>query len=111
LSDSTFWDVTVPRVLSIYAVSIFAMLWIVFATALIVNREWMVLLWNWVGELPLILKLIVWVVFLPIMVGIWIWESTWPDIVRWLGFAGIVLWTGLAVYSFLRDVIGLISRP
>ena len=104
LSDSSFWNVTVPRVLTTYALVIFAMLWVGFAIALVVDREWLDLLWNWVRALPIVVEIIVWVLFLPIMVALWIWESSWPFLVRLLGFAGIVGWTLLAVYSFFRDV-------
>ncbi len=104
MSGSTFWSVTFPRVLSTYAVVIFALLWVGFAVALVVDREWLDLLWNWVRALPIVAEIIVWVLFLPIMVGLWIWESSWPNLVRLLGFAGIVGWTLLPVYSFLRDV-------
>jgi hypothetical protein len=102
MSDSTFWDVTVPRVLSTYAVVIFAVLWVGFVIALVVDREWMDLLWNWVRALPSVAEIIVWVLFLPITVALWIWQSSWPVLVRLLGFAGIVGWTLLAIYSFLR---------
>jgi hypothetical protein len=104
MRDSSFWSVTVPRVLSTYAIVIFAMLWVGFAIALVVNREWLDLLWNWVRALPSVAEIIVWVLFLPIMAGLWIWESSWPALVRLLAFAGIVVWTLLAVSSFLRAV-------
>ena len=102
MSDSTFWSVTVPRVLSTYAVVIFAVLWVGFAVALVVNREWLDLLWDWVRALPSLAEIIVWVLFLPIMVGLWIWESSWSNLVRLLAFAGIVGWTVIAVYNFVR---------
>ena len=104
MRDSSFWSVIVTRVLSTYAIVIFAMLWVGFAIALVVNREWLDLLWNWVQALPSVAKIIVWVLFLPGMLGLWIWESSWPDLVRLLAFAGIVVWTLLAVSSFLRAV-------
>jgi len=104
MRDSSFWSVTVPRVLSTYAIVIFTMLWVGFAIALVVNREWLDLLWNWVKALPSVAEIILWVLFLPIMVGLWIWESSWPDLVHLLAFAGIVVWTLLAVSSFLRAV-------
>jgi len=105
MRDSSFWDVTVPRVLSTYAITIFAILWIGFVIALVVNREWLDLLWNWVQALPTVVEIIVWVLFLPITVGLWIWESSWSNLVRLLAFAGIVGWTLLAGYSFMRDVL------
>jgi ABC-type proline/glycine betaine transport system permease subunit len=104
MRDSSFWRVTVPRVLSTYAIVIFAMLWVGFGIALVVNREWLDLLWNWVRALPSVAEIIVWVLFLPIMAGLWIWESSWPALVSLLAFAGIVVWTLLAVSSFLRAV-------
>jgi len=103
MSNSTFWDVTVPRVMGAYANLIFLVLWVGFATALVLNREWLDALWNWTQALPLISKIIVWVLFLPILVGLWIWESTWPVIGCLAGFAGILAWTLLAVYSLIRD--------
>jgi hypothetical protein len=104
MRDSSFWDVIVPRVLGTYAIIIFAILWIGFAVALVVNREWLDLLWNWVRALPLVAEIVVWVLFLPIMVGLWIWESSWPALVRLLATAGLVVWTLFAVSGFLRAV-------
>ena len=104
MKDSSFWSVMAARVLSTYAIVIFAILWVGFAIALVVNREWLDLLWNWVRALPSVAEIIVWVFFLPIMVGLWIWESSWPALVSLLAFAGIVIWTLLAVSGFLRAV-------
>jgi len=104
MRDSSFLDVTVPRVLSTYAIVIFAILWVGFVIAVVINREWLGLFWNWVQALPFVAEIIVWVLFLPIMVGLRIWESSWPVLVRLVAFAGIVGWTLLAVFSFLRDV-------
>ena len=103
MSDSTFWDVTVPRVLGAYANLIFVILWVGFITALVVNREWLDMLWNWSQALPMVLRIIIWVLFLPVMVGLWIWESPWSVFGHLVGFAGIVAWTLLAVYSLIRD--------
>jgi hypothetical protein len=102
MRDSAFWDITVPRVMTIFANVIFVMLWVGFTIAIAVNREWLDVLWDWVQELPLVPKIIFWVVFLPIMVGLWIWESSWPTLGRVVGFAGIVGWTLLAVYSLYK---------
>ena len=104
MTDSSFWSVTLSRVLSTYAIVIFAILWVGFAIALVANREWLDILWNWVQDLPTLTEIIIWVFFLPIMVGLWIWESSWSTLVSLLAFAGIVVWTLLAVFSFWRDV-------
>jgi ABC-type glucose/galactose transport system permease subunit len=88
--------------MSIYANAIFMVLWVGFVIALVVNPEWLDVLWNWAQALPLIPKIIVWVIFTPIMAGLWIWESSWPVLGRLVGFAGIVAWTLLAVSSLIK---------
>lgn len=102
MKASTFWDVTVPRVMTIYANAVFVVLWVGFIIALAANREWLDAVWNWAQALPLIPKIIVWVLFLPIMVGLWVWESSWSTFGRLVGFAGIVGWTLLAVSSIFK---------
>ena len=102
MRDSIFWAVTVPRVMSIYANAIFMVLWVGFVIALVVNPEWLDVLWNWAQALPLIPKIIVWVIFTPIMAGLWIWESSWPVLARLVGFIGIGGWTLLALSSLYR---------
>ncbi len=104
MTDSSFWSGIFSRVLSTYAIVIFAILWVGFAIALIANREWLDLLWNWVRALPTVTEIIVWVFFLPIIVVLWIWKSSWSTLVSLLSFAGIVVWTLLAVFSFWRAV-------
>ena len=102
MNESSLWGDTVPRAMSFYAIVIFVVLWVGFAIALVVNREWLDILWSSARELPLVAEIIVWVLLLPIMVGLWIWESSWPALVRLLGFAGIVAWTLVAVSSLRR---------
>lgn len=102
MKDSTFWDVTVPRVMTIYANAVFAALWVGFVVALVSNRELPGLIWDWVQALPLVPRIIVWVLILPIMVGVWIWESSWSTFGQIVGVAGIVGWTLLAVYSIFK---------
>ena len=104
MNDSSFWSITVPRVLSSYAIMTFAILWVGFAIALIVNPEWLDVLWNWVQSLPSLPKILAWVFSTPILAALWIWESSWTAIVRLLAFAGIFGWTILAVSSFIRAV-------
>jgi len=104
MKDASFWNIFFTRLLSTYAIVIFAILWVGFAVALVVNQEWLDSLWNWVRGLPLAAEIFVWMALLPIMVGLWIWTSSWPVLVQLLGAAGIVGWTAVAVSSFVRAV-------
>jgi hypothetical protein len=102
MSGKTFWEGPFSQALSIYAIVIFALLWVGFVLALVVNPEWLDVLWDWVRALPPLTEAVVWVFFLPITVGLWIWQSPWTDLGRLLAGAGIVGWTLLAVRSFVR---------
>ena len=104
MTESSFWSGIFTKVLSTYAIVISAILWVVFAIALVVNREWLDLIWHWVRALPLVVEIIIWVFFLPIMVGLWIWESSWSTLISLLALAGMLGWTFLAVSNFLRAV-------
>lgn len=102
MDDSIFWNKTVPSLLSSYAVLAFAVLWIGFAVALIVNPAWLEDLWNWVQSLPSLVRILAWIFLTPLMTALWIWESSWTTILRVLAFAGIAGWTALALSSFRK---------
>jgi hypothetical protein len=40
----------------------------------------------------LIVQAVVWLLFLPVAAGLWIWETTWPMLLRLLLIAGIAGW-------------------
>ena len=72
--------------------AIFAVIWVAFAAALIFSQGSVDQAWQSIRELPLIVQLVVWVLFLPVMIGLWVWETTWPLIVRLVLVVGIAGW-------------------
>jgi hypothetical protein len=100
--DTSPWSVSVPRAISIYANAVFLVLWVGFVIALVVNRDWLDAVWAWAQALPLILRILVWVLLLPIMVALWIWHSSWPSLPRLVGLVAIAAWTLLAVSSLFK---------
>ena len=102
MREASFWNDIISKSMTIYANLIFIMLWTGLVVALVVNREWLDEIWSWAQALPSVPKFIVWVLFLPILVGLWIWESSWPTLGRLVGFTGIATWTLLAVYSLFK---------
>jgi len=102
MREASFWNDLISRSMSIYANLIFLVLWVGFIIALLVNRECLDELWNWARALPSVPKIVVWVLFLPIMAGLAIWESSWTTTGRLLGYTGIAAWTLLAVSSLIK---------
>ena len=49
---------------------------------------------------------LVWLLFLPVVVGLWAWETTWPLVLRLIVVAGLAGWS---VMLFLPRA--LFARP
>lgn len=62
--------------------ALFVVLWLVFAVALIWDQGGLDQTWAWIQSLPLILQAVLWLLFLPVMAGLWVWETTWPLVIR-----------------------------
>jgi hypothetical protein len=71
---------------------IFALIWIAFAAGLIWSQGSIDQAWAAVRGLPLFLQAVVWLLLLPVIVGMWVWETTWPLIVRLVLVVGIAGW-------------------
>jgi hypothetical protein len=71
---------------------IFAIVWLAFGAALVLSQGSVDQAWAAIRALPLPIQAIVWVLFLPVMVGLWAWEQTWPLLVRLAVVIGIGGW-------------------
>jgi hypothetical protein len=76
---------------------VFALLWVAFGVALIWSQGTLDEAWQWIRGLPLIVEGLVWLLFLPVVVGLWIWESSWSLILRLVLILGIAGWTLLVL--------------
>jgi hypothetical protein len=72
--------------------AIFAVIWIAFAAGLIFSQGSVDQAWQTIRSLPLIVQTVVWVLFLPVMIGLWVWETSWPLIVRLVLVVGVAGW-------------------
>ena len=75
---------------------VFAVAWVAIVAGLIFSQGSIDQAWHSIGDLPVIVQIVVWVLFLPVMAGLWVWETTWPLIVRLVLVAGIGGWNLLA---------------
>jgi hypothetical protein len=71
---------------------VFAALWVAFGAALIWSQGSLDQAWATIRGLPLIVQLGVWLLFLPVMAGLWVWETAWPLLLRVLVIAGLAGW-------------------
>jgi len=89
--------------LTLWAVAVFALFWVGFAVVLAWDQSKLADVWVWVRERPFGVELVLWSLFLPVTVGLWIWQSTWPSVARLLALGGLVAWTVVA-FSNLRNL-------
>jgi hypothetical protein len=74
---------------NVTAFTVFALLWAAFAAALIWSQGSLDQTWQWIGSLPLIAQGVLWLLLLPIVAGLWVWETTWPFVVRLVVVGGL----------------------
>ena len=85
------------RIINISAFIILSALWLGFMVALVANPETLNHVWLGLRGLPLMIQSIVWLLTLQVMLGLWIWQTSWPLALR------LVLILGLAwgtIYTF-----------
>ena len=75
---------------------VFGVLWAAFAVATVGSQGSLDEAWRWITGLHVIVQGLLWLLFLPVMAGLWVWETTWP--LAWrlvalggLGFANLFL--------------------
>lgn len=80
MSDLTFPEQHAPRRTSLGAKLWFIWmvgLWVAFFVLLFADR--LDELWRAILTLPLVVEIVLWVLFLPWMLGMAVWTSTWSD--------------------------------
>jgi hypothetical protein len=81
---------------------IFAVIWVAFGAALIFSQGSVDQAWQAIRDLPLIVQIVVWVLFLPVMIGLWVWETAWPLVLRVVLVVGIAGWN---LFMFLPKAL------
>ena len=88
----------IPRLVSSGALlGLFAILWLAIGVTAVADPAGLDATWRAIGEWPLPAQAVGWLLFLPVMAGLWIWESTWPLIVRLLAVIGLAGWNLLVL--------------
>lgn len=77
--------------------AVFAGLWALFGYALIRNTASLIEAWTRIRQLPLIGQGLAWLLFLPVLAGLWIWRRGWPAAGRLTLIAGLAAWNLLVL--------------
>ena len=85
------------RIINIFAFAVLTGLWLGFAAALLFNPGLLDATWQLFRSWPLIIQLLVGLLVLPVIAGLWIWETSWPLLLRLILVAGLAWAT---VYTF-----------
>ncbi|HET9204424.1 MAG TPA: hypothetical protein VFP67_14915 [Acidimicrobiia bacterium] len=72
---------------------LFALIWLAFGAALVWSQGSIDAVWTWIRDLPWLIEGVVWLLFLPVMLGMWIWQTSWPLILRLVLIVGLAGWT------------------
>jgi hypothetical protein len=72
---------------------VFAALWVGFAAGIVWNQGGLDAAWAWMRDLPLIVQGVLWLLFLPVTAGLWVWETSWPIVVRLVVVVGLAGWS------------------
>lgn len=85
------------RIINIFAFAVLTLFWLAFAAALLFNRDMLDTTWQAFRNWPIFIQLVVGLLILPVVLGLWIWETSWPLLLRLLLVAGLA-W--VTVYTF-----------
>jgi hypothetical protein len=75
------------------ALVIFAGLWAAFAFALVRDRARLDEAWQRVRRLPLLVQAIIWLLFMPVLVGLVVWRTRWPLAGRLITIGLVAAWS------------------
>ena len=79
-------------VFNVLVLLLFGVLWMAFAAALVFSPATLEEIWHRLTRLPLLVQALVWLLFLPIIVGLWIWQRAWAMPVRLALLIAIAGW-------------------
>ena len=84
--------------INIIAFTVLTVLWIGFGAALLLDRELLDKAWRLFRSWNILIQLFVALLVLPVVLGLWIWETRWPIWVRLVLVLGLAWMTEYTFY-------------
>jgi hypothetical protein len=72
---------------------VFAAMWLSIGAMLMFSPGSVESMWQTIGTLPLVVQLVAWLLFLPVMAGLWVWATTWPVLAKLGVMLALAVWT------------------
>jgi hypothetical protein len=91
------------KIINIAAFTVLTLLWLAFTVALLVDEEILTAAWNDLRGLPAVLQFVVWLLILPVTLGLWIWQFNWPVALRLILIAGLAIATLYVFFPWKRE--------
>ena len=76
-------------IISFGSFAILSLLWLGFAAALVFNQAILDSIWQTLRGMPMFVQVVVWLLVLPVALGLWIWETSWPFWIRLILIIGL----------------------
>ena len=77
--------------------AIFAILWAAVGLGLVLNPALVTDVWAAIGQRDVITQAFAWLLLLPVMAGVWIWHTDWPELLRYGLLIALAGWTLLVL--------------
>jgi hypothetical protein len=78
-------------------------LWVVMAGGIVFTPDTVDSIWQSIREMTWWLQVPAWILLLPWMLGLWVWESSWPLWARFLALATIALVNLISFYPRKKE--------
>jgi hypothetical protein len=85
------------KIINIAAFAILTLLWLAFGAALIFNRAILDTVWLSFRSLPLLAQVGAGLLVLPVALGLWVWEASWP---LWPRLILVIVLGVATIYTF-----------
>ena len=84
-------------IINISAFAILSILWLGFGVALIFNQALLDSVWQFFRGMPFVFQAVIGLLVLPLVAGLWIWETSWP---LWLRLILVIGLGWATIYTF-----------